>query len=111
MMLPNCVLSDPTAAIFAGVPSASGGSLITQTGAGHEIDHAFACFVLSRVAMMAACASMGGTNMSGDSTVTEATAKQLGGDVPRPPDAIIKQQKSLVMESGNTRTGRVGPSV
>ena len=49
--------------------------------------------------------------MSGDSTVTEATAKQLGGDVPRPPDAIIKQQKSLVMESGNTRTGRVGPSV
>ena len=61
--------------------------------------------------MMAACASMGGTNMSGDSTVTEATAKQLGGDVPRPPDAIIKQQKSLVMESGNTRTGRVGPSV
>lgn len=66
---------------------------------------------LSCVAVMAACTSMGGTNMSGDSTVTEATAKQLTGDVPLPPGAVIKQQETLVMGSGNTWMGRLGLSV
>jgi hypothetical protein len=49
--------------------------------------------------------------MSGDSTVTEATARQLTGDVPLPPGAVIKQQDTLVMGTGNSWTGRINLTV
>jgi hypothetical protein len=57
------------------------------------------------------CSSMGNVQMGNDSTVTEATAKQLAGDVPLPQGAVIKQQDSLVMGSGNTWMGRLNMSV
>lgn len=57
------------------------------------------------------CSSMGNVQMGNDSTVTEATAKQLAGDVPLPQGAVIKQQDSLVMGSGNTWMGRLNVSV
>jgi hypothetical protein len=63
------------------------------------------------VSLVAACTSMGGTSMSGDSTVTEATARQLTGDVPLPPGAVIKQQDTLVMGTGNSWTGRINLTV
>lgn len=57
------------------------------------------------------CSSMGNVQMGNDSTATEATAKQLAGDVPLPQGAVIKQQDSLVMGSGNTWMGRLNVSV
>lgn len=57
------------------------------------------------------CTSMGNVQMGNDSTVTEATAKQLAGDVPLPAGAVIKQQDSLVMGSGNTWMGRLNVTV
>ena len=49
--------------------------------------------------------------MGGDCTVTEATAKQLSGDVPLPPGAVIKQQDTLVMSTASTWLGRISLSV
>lgn len=57
------------------------------------------------------CSNMGGTAMGNDSTVTEATAKQLSGDVPLPPGAVIKQQDTLVMGTGNSWTGRINLTI
>lgn len=57
------------------------------------------------------CTSMGNVQMGSDSTVTEATAKQLAGDVPLPAGSVIKQQDSLVMGSGNTWMGRLNVTV
>lgn len=57
------------------------------------------------------CTSMGNVQMGTDSTVTEATAKQLAGDVPLPAGSVIKQQDSLVMGSGNTWMGRLNVTV
>lgn len=57
------------------------------------------------------CTSMGNVQMGNDSTVTEATAKQLAGDVPLPAGSVIKQQDSLVMGSGNTWMGRLNVTV
>lgn len=57
------------------------------------------------------CTSMGNVQMGADSTVTEATAKQLAGDVPLPAGSVIKQQDSLVMGSGNTWMGRLNVTV
>ena len=56
------------------------------------------------------CAAGSGP-MSSDSTVTEATAKQLSGDVPLPPGSVIRQQDTLVMGVGNSWTGRINLSV
>ena len=67
--------------------------------------------VLSTTLMTLACSSVGTTAMGSDSTVTEATAKQLTGDVPLPPGSIIKQQDTLVMGSGNTWMGRLSLTV
>lgn len=58
-----------------------------------------------------ACTNMGGTVVGNDSTVTEATGKQLSGDVTLPPGAVVKQQDTLVMSAGNTWMGRIGLSV
>lgn len=66
---------------------------------------------LSCATLLAACTSMGGANMSGDSTVTEVTAKQLTGDVPLPPGAVMRQQDTLVMGTGDSWTGRVNLTV
>ncbi|MDZ4189999.1 MAG: hypothetical protein U1D25_18105 [Hydrogenophaga sp.] len=57
------------------------------------------------------CSSMGNVQMGNDSTMTEATAKQLAGDVPLPQGAVIKQQDTLVMGSGNTWMGRLSLTV
>jgi hypothetical protein len=57
------------------------------------------------------CTPMGNVQMGTDSTVTEATAKQLAGDVPLPAGSVIKQQDSLVMGSGNTWMGRLNVTV
>lgn len=54
---------------------------------------------------------MGSVQLGNDSTVTEATAKQLAGDVPLPAGSVIKQQDSLVMGSGNTWMGRLNVTV
>ncbi|MES2242831.1 MAG: hypothetical protein V4639_08145 [Pseudomonadota bacterium] len=67
--------------------------------------------VLSSTFALLACSSMGSTPVGSDSTVTEATAKQLAGDVPLPQGAVIKQQDSLVMGSGNTWMGRLSLTV
>ncbi|HQS01167.1 MULTISPECIES: hypothetical protein [unclassified Polaromonas] len=67
--------------------------------------------VLSTTFALLACSSMGSTPMSSDSTVTEATSKQLAGDVPLPQGAVIKQQDTLVMGSGNTWMGRLSLTV
>ena len=57
------------------------------------------------------CASTGNVQMGADSPVTEATAKQIAGDVPLPQGAVIKQQDSLVMGSGTAWTGRLSVTV
>lgn len=57
------------------------------------------------------CSSMGNVQLGNESTVTEATAKQLAGDVPLPAGSVIKQQDSLVMGSGNNWMGRLNVSV
>lgn len=67
--------------------------------------------VFSATFALLACSSMGSTPVGGDSTVTEATAKQLAGDVPLPQGAVIKQQDTLVMGSGNTWMGRLSLTV
>jgi hypothetical protein len=67
--------------------------------------------VLSTAFLTLACSSMGSTPMGSDSAVTEATAKQLTGDVPLPSGATIKQQDTLVMGSGNTWMGRLSLTV
>lgn len=67
--------------------------------------------VLSTTFALLACSSMGSTPMGSDSTVTEATSKQLAGDVPLPQGAVIKQQDTLVMGSGNTWMGRLSLTV
>jgi hypothetical protein len=66
--------------------------------------------ILSFAALLTACAA-GGSSIGGDSTVTEATSKQLTGDVPLPPGSTIKQQETLVMGAGSTWMGRVSLSV
>ena len=66
--------------------------------------------IVSFASMLTACAA-GGSSIGGDSTVTEATAKQLSGDVPLPPGAVIKQQDTLVMSAANTWLGRISLSV
>ena len=58
-----------------------------------------------------ACANIGSTAVGNDSTVTEAAAKQLPGDVTLPPGAVIKQQDTLVMSAANTWMGRISFSV
>jgi hypothetical protein len=65
---------------------------------------------LSLAALLAACAS-GSSPIGGDSQVTEATSKQLTGDMPLPPGATIKQQETLVMGAGSSWMGRLGLSV
>ncbi|MDI1274872.1 hypothetical protein [Polaromonas sp.] len=67
--------------------------------------------VFSATFALLACSSMGSTPVGSDSTVTEATAKQLAGDVPLPQGAVIKQQDTLVMGSGNTWMGRLSLTV
>lgn len=66
--------------------------------------------VLLTASCASACTSMGGS-AGGDSTVTEATAKQLSGDVPLPPGSVIKQQDTLVMSAASTWLGRISLSV
>ena len=61
-------------------------------------------------AILTACAT-GGSGIGSDSMVTEATVKQISGDVPLPPGAVIKQQDTLVMGSANNWLGRIGMSV
>ncbi len=68
-------------------------------------------FVLFSAFVTLGCATMGGTPMGNDSTVTEATAKQLSGDIPLPLGAVIKQQDTLVMGSGNAWTGRLSVAI
>ena len=68
-------------------------------------------FVLVTALAVVSCANMGGSAVGGDSTLTEATAKQLSGDVPLPPGAVIKQQDTLVMSTANTWLGRISLSV
>ena len=58
-----------------------------------------------------ACANIGSTAVGNDSTVTEAAAKQLPGDVTLPPGSVIKQQDTLVMSAANTWMGRISLSV
>ena len=67
--------------------------------------------VLLTALCASACTSMGGSAPGGDSTLTETTAKQLSGDVPLPPGAVIKQQDTLVMSTANTWLGRISLSV
>lgn len=67
--------------------------------------------VLSTTFALLACSSMGSTPVGSDSTVSEATAKQLAGDVPLPQGAVIRQQDTLVMGSGNTWMGRLNLTV
>jgi hypothetical protein len=68
-------------------------------------------FVLITCFFVSACTSIGGLTVGGDSTVTEATAKQISGDVPLPPSAVIKQQDTLVMSAASTWLGRISLSV
>ena len=56
--------------------------------------------VLSIAFVTLGCTNMGNVQTSNDSTVTEATAKQIAGDVPLPQDMFIRQQNSWVMGSG-----------
>lgn len=67
--------------------------------------------LLSTVFVTLACSSMSSTPMGADSTVTEATAKKLAGDVPLPQGAVIRQQDTLVMGTGNTWMGRLSVTV
>ena len=68
-------------------------------------------FVLLTALATAGCANMGSAAVGNDSTVTEATSKQLSGDVTLPPGAVIKQQDTLVMSAANTWMGRISLSV
>lgn len=64
--------------------------------------------VLFAALVAAAC---GSTPIGSDSPVTEATVKQLSGDVPLPPGSAIKQQDTLVMSAASTWLGRISLSV
>jgi len=64
--------------------------------------------VLFATIVAAAC---GSTPIGSDSTVAEATVKQLSGDVPLPPGSTIKQQDTLVMSAAGTWLGRISLSV
>ncbi len=66
--------------------------------------------MLSFAALLTACAAVG-PSVGGDGTVTQATSKQLTGDVPLPPGATIKPQETLVMGAGSTWVGRMSLSV
>ena len=57
------------------------------------------------------CTTMGNVQTSNDSTLTEATAKQIARDVPLPQGTVIRQQDSLVMGSGTAWTGRLSVTV
>lgn len=67
--------------------------------------------VLSTAFVTLACTTMGNVQTANQAPVTEATAKQIAGDVPLPQGAVIKQQESLVMGSGTAWTGRLSVSV
>ena len=67
--------------------------------------------VLSIAFVTLGCTTMGNVQTSNDSTVTEATAKQIAGDVPLPQGTVIRQQDSLVMGSGTAWTGRLSVTV
>lgn len=67
--------------------------------------------ILSSAFLMLACGSIGTAAMGTDSTVTEATTKQLSGDVPLPPGAVIKQQDTLIMGTGTSWTGRINLTI
>ena len=67
--------------------------------------------VLSASFVTLACTTMGSVQTASQTTVTEATAKQIAGDVPLPQGAVIKQQESLVMGSGTAWTGRLSVTV
>jgi len=67
--------------------------------------------VLLSSLFVSACTSMGGAAVGGDSTVTDATTKQISGDVPLPPGSVIKQQDTLVMSAASTWLGRIGLNV
>jgi len=64
--------------------------------------------VLFAVLVAVACTS---SPTGSDSTATETKAKQLSGDVPLPPGAVIKQQDTLVMSTASTWLGRISLSV
>ncbi|MFN5348133.1 MAG: hypothetical protein ACK5A0_01115 [Polaromonas sp.] len=68
-------------------------------------------FVLLACLCASACTAVGGSVVGGDSTVTDATAKQISGDVPLPPGAVIKQQDTLVMSAASTWLGRISLNV
>jgi hypothetical protein len=68
-------------------------------------------FALMTAVCVSACTSVGGSVVGGDSTVTEATARQLSGDVPLPPGSVVKQQETLVMSAASTWLGRISLSV
>lgn len=68
-------------------------------------------FALLAAVGVSACTSMGGAAVGGDSAVTDATAKQISGDVPLPPGAVIKQQDTLVMSAASTWLGRISLTV
>jgi hypothetical protein len=67
--------------------------------------------VLSMAFVTLGCTTMGNVQTSSDNTVTEATAKQIAGDVPLPQGTVIRQQDSLVMGSGTAWTGRLSVTV
>lgn len=67
--------------------------------------------VLSTAFVTLACTTMGNVQTANQAPVTEATAKQIAGDVPLPQGAVIKQQESLVMGSGTAWTGRLSVAV
>lgn len=72
------------------------------------------CKVLLVLSM--AFVTLGGTTTGdvqtfNDSTVTEATAKQIAGHVPLPQGTGITQQDSLVMGSGTAWTGQLNGTV
>ncbi len=68
-------------------------------------------FALLTAVCVSGCTTIGGPALGGDSTVTEATTKQISGDVPLPPGAVIKQQDTLVMSAASTWLGRISLSV
>lgn len=69
--------------------------------------------VLSTACVTLACTSVGVSpaGSGGGGMVTEATVKQLAGDVPLPQGATIRQQDTLVMGTGNTWMGRLSVAV
>ena len=66
--------------------------------------------IVSFAALLGACAA-GVSTLGNDSPATEASVKQLSGDVPLPPGAALKPQETLVMSSANTWLGRISLTV